>query len=334
MRLLRTVIVAVTVIAVAVIAITRPRGHHRTTATRPPASPATTATTATAPAHLSARVLVSKLPATLSRSAVVVEDGSVVILGGLTSSGSTARVLRFDPASGAVTVAGDLGVAVHDAAAALLSGDAFVFGGGGERSTVATVQRFSGSASRTAGRLPQPRSDLVAVNAGGHAIVLGGFDGTNATPDVLETDDGATYRVLTQLPVSVRYPAVAVAGSTVYLFGGQRGTSQTSSIQAIDVASGTARIVGQLPQPLSEATAWVQSGGIYIAGGRHGSAVTADMLRFDPATGQITAAGTLPAPEADAPVGVVGDRAYLFGGEGAGRLATIVEVSVDGRMPA
>ncbi|HWW54697.1 MAG TPA: hypothetical protein VNY84_13050, partial [Acidimicrobiales bacterium] len=162
----------------------------------------------------------------------------------------------------------------------------------------------------------------------GHTYVMGGFDGTHTAADVLQTDDGTSFRVVTQLPVPVRYPGIAVSGSTIYLFGGQVGSGQTADIQAIDVASGTARIVGTLPQALSEATAWTQQGQVFLAGGRVGSTIVRTIWRFDPAGGQAVAVASLPRPTADAPVAVIGTDAFLFGGEGPSRLNGIVRVSL------
>jgi hypothetical protein len=273
----------------------------------------------------------TELPTAISRSSLVLDGSSVLIFGGLTSAGSSSKVLRFDPSTGAVTTDGSLAAAVHDAAAAVTGGRPLVFGGGDEVHTVATVQAYVGQAGQVVGHLPQSRSDLLAVTVGSHTYVLGGFDGSNMTADVLQTDDGVTFHTVTQLPVPVRYAALAVSGNVIYLFGGQTSSQaghQTATIQAVDVAAGTARLVGNLPQPLTEATAWVQGGAILLAGGRQGSSAVSGVMRFDPATGQSTALGNLPRPTADAPVAVVGGVAYLFGGEGATRLTGIVKVTL------
>ena len=275
--------------------------------------------------------MANELPTAVSRSSVVLDGSSVLIFGGLTSTGSSSRVLRFDPSTGAVTTDGHLAAGVHDAAAAIVGGRLLDFGGGDEVHTVGTVQAYVGQAGQVVGHLPQSRSDLVAATVGSHSYVLGGFDGTNMTADVLATDDGITFRTVTQLPVPVRYPALAVVGNVIYLFGGQTSSQaghQTATVQAVDVVAGTARVVGNLPQPLTEATAWVQGGAVLVAGGRQGSAAVSTVTRFDPSTGQSTAIGSLPRPTADAPVAVVGGVAYLFGGEGATRLTGIVKVTI------
>lgn len=353
MRLARTVaIVAVFVILIAVL-LSRTGGNSGTTATANTANTgktsktaktsttpttsntATTLASAPTPAHVTTSFMPKELPTATSRASVVLDGSSVLILGGLTSSGSasgsTSKVLRFDPATGAITADGQLAAAVHDAAAAVVGGRPLVFGGGDEVHTVGTVQAYVGQAGQIIGHLPQSRSDLVAATVGSHTYVLGGFDGTNMTPDVLQTDDGITFKTVTQLPVPVRYPGIAVVGNVIYLFGGQTSSQaghQTGTVQAVDVVAGTARVIGNLPQALTEATAWVQGGAIFLAGGRQGSAAVAAVMRFDPTSGQAVVVGNLPRPTADAPVAVVGDVAYLFGGEGAARLTGIVKVTV------
>jgi hypothetical protein len=299
------------------------------TTTRP--APTAPATTIPLPTHATAAFMPHDLPLALSRSSAVIDGSTVLVLGGLTSSGSTAKVYRFDPATAAVTQDGQLASAVHDAAAASIGGKAVIFGGGDETHTVATVQVYGPPAGQSTGQLPSARSDLVATRASTHVYVLGGFDGTNLAADVLQTDNGATFRSVARLPVPVRYPAVAAMGNIIYLFGGQTSSqagNQTAAVQAIDVAAGTARVIANLPQAMSEATAWVQQGAFIIAGGRQGAAAGSAIVRFDPATGQTTALGSLPRPTADAPVAVINDVAYLFGGEGTSRLTGIVKITL------
>ena len=70
------------------------------------------------------------------------------------------------------------------------------------------------------GRLPAIRADLAAVSVAGELVVVGG--GTPGRPDlrVLATTDGRSFRVVAHLLVGVRYPAVAVVGSLIYVVGG------------------------------------------------------------------------------------------------------------------
>ena len=93
-----------------------------------------------------------------------------------------------------------------------------------------------------------------------------------ALSSVLITSGATGFRTLTWLPQAVRYPAVAVSGGDIYLFGGLLSGGEytgtfTPLIQQVDPAAGTARIAGRLPYPVAHATAVVLDGQILILGG-------------------------------------------------------------------
>jgi len=266
------------------------------------------------------------LPTPMSRAQAVADGATLLVLGGLVGGKSSAGVQRFDPASGAVSAAGRLAVATHDTASVISGTNALLFGGG-EATTIDTVQTFGAKGSQVVGHLPQPRSDLVAASIGGRSYVLGGFDGKTETPDVLMTTDGVSFHVVTRLPTPVRYAGVGVVGSTIYLVGGEHQGAQTSQIQAVDVAAGTARVVSNLPVPLSHESVFVLGGAMFFAGGRSGTTTRTQVDVLDPGTGALTRAGLLPRPTADAALGQIGDDVYLFGGESPAPLASIIHVS-------
>jgi hypothetical protein len=342
MRLLRTVVVALALLVV--ILVTRSGGGRTNprSATSPPpstaapssaAAPATT-TTAAAPAGLTVAALPDPLPQAVSRAVVLVEGGRLLVLGGLhgsTPGVSTTQVLSVDPSSGAAAVEPSLAVATHDAAGAVVDDVAHVFGGGGA-TTVNVVQTATASGSRIVSHLPQPRSDVESASADGRAYVIGGFDGSKPTPDVLVTSDGVTFHVAATLPVAVRYPAVAVVGSMIYVIGGQSVTGASGSgppvtdIQAVNMADGSATVVARLPAALTEAAGFAVGGAVFVAGGVRGGVTQAGVYRLDPATGALTLVANLPSPRADAGVAQIGDATFLVGGEGPARLASIIEL--------
>lgn len=95
--------------------------------------------------------------------------------------------------------------------------------------------------------------------------LLGGFDESGPLSSVLIGSGTTGFRTLAWLPQTVRYPAVAVSGGEVYLFGGlQAGGEHTGTftplIQQVDPATGTARIAGRLPYPVAHAKAVVLDG--------------------------------------------------------------------------
>ncbi|MDQ2742519.1 MAG: hypothetical protein M3Z66_09530 [Chloroflexota bacterium] len=279
---------------------------------------------------LSAVLATWQLQAPLSRAVVVSQGRALFIAGGLQQGGqSTAGVFRVDPTSGAPTFLGSLPYPGHDAAGAMLHGRVVVFGGGEVQSIAAVQSLAPRSGARIAGRLPAPRSDLTGVTLGNRAYLVGGYDGIHLAPDVLETADGSHFRVVTQIPVPVRYGAAAGLNGRLFVFGGQTGSGETSAIQEVNVGARRARIVGHLPIPLSHASAVVLGGFIYVLGGRANQVASRRIWSFDQRSGRVRLAGLLPMALSDAGVTTVGATAYLIGGEGAaGPTTAVIELGV------
>jgi hypothetical protein len=275
---------------------------------------------------------------------------SVIVAGGLDpAGGSLARVFSLDTASGAITPLGNLASPVHDAAGAELGGRDIVFGGGSPATTpsiesVAAPAGTTPAAGVASGRLPQPRSDASAVVIGDTAYVVGGYDGTNPDEQVLATKDGTHFSVVANLPVSVRYPAVAASGQRVYLFGGEavgghNAGQAVDTIQMVDPASKSATVVGHLSQATAGAVACAIGGHVYVAGGTAAPAAGQEstttsstpaasnaVFAFDPTSHKVLLAGSLPVPVAFSAVQVVGQRAWLVGGENNGTPMSSIEM--------
>jgi N-acetylneuraminic acid mutarotase len=259
----------------------------------------------------------------------------VFLLGGIDVSGSTVdTVYRLDPAAGKVKLVGALQAATHGAAALLLRQRAFVFGGAGPP-VYDLVQEFDPASARTrvVGHLPAPRADLAAAAVGTQVVVAAGFDGTGPLDTVLTTTDERHFRLLARLPQAVRYPAVAVVGRSVYLFGGlEFGGEYTGTfsraIQRVDLASGQARIVSQLPTPYAHAMATVRDGEVFLLGGSTPAGASNAILRFDPQTGAVSRAGALPEHVADGGIATIGDLTYVVGGINGGPLTTVCVVRI------
>jgi N-acetylneuraminic acid mutarotase len=266
------------------------------------------------------------LPAPVAREVVVTNGRELVVFGGLDATKfSTAAVVRVDVTTGTSRPAGMLTEAVHDAAGAQLGNTVLVLGGGGSSENgIADVQSISANGATTVdAKLPQPRSDAVAISVGGKVYVLGGYDGHNIIADVLSTADGRSFTNVGALPIPVRYPAVAAVGKMIYLFGGVMNSQagvDTSAVQRLDTASGKIDVVAHLPTSLSHANAMVLNGQVFVAGGYINNAQLSDqILRFDPASASTAVAGHLPTPISDAAAAVIANRGFLVGGQGPDR---------------
>jgi hypothetical protein len=266
------------------------------------------------------------LPTPTSRAIAFASGSSFVLAGGLTTSGTTGRVVRVPIDGRPATTIGRLAHPVHDAGGAQLGGSMFVLGGGASTQDD-WVQRVAvDGQSSVSGRLPSPRADLSAVEAGSQVVVVGGGAAGRADAPVLATGDGRHFRFVADLPVPVRYAAVAIVGSRVLVIGGTTAAGDTTVIQAVDLDRGTAAVVGWLPQSISHATALMVGGVLVVAGGRHAGRALDSVLEVDPVSLAVRTGGRLPRAESDAAGIVVDGVGYLVGGEAARPLATIVTI--------
>jgi N-acetylneuraminic acid mutarotase len=265
------------------------------------------------------------LPVPLSRAVAFADGQSIVVAGGLSSTGSLRSILSIDPTTGHLVQAGQLAAAVHDAASAVAGGRLLVFGGG-NLVPVRTVQQIAGPRATVVGQLPRVRADLAAVTVGERSIVLGG--GTPAELDraILATADGATFRTIGSLRLGARYPAVAAVSGRILVLGGTDGAHDLDDIQAVDPVSGSVRLIGRLPHGLSHAAAFVLGGRVLVAGGRTAGQAQDSIWAVDPITGSVTLAGHLPVAISDFAAVVLNGVGYLLGGETDAFQASIVVI--------
>ncbi len=312
----RTLAVASLIVVAGLAYALRPGSpDHR--ATRRTASSPSPGTTARSPiVQLVAASAGWQLGAPVSRTVAFADGSGFTIAGGLDSGQNTvANVVHVDSKTGATTPAGSLTVPTHDAAGGQIGAQRLLFGGGAQSVSDVVQALRSGAPSIVVGHLPQPRADLAAVTIGATVYLVGGYDGTNATRDVLATSDGVTFRVVTQLPVGVRYPAVAAMAGNLFVFGGELGGSESNVVQEIDLRHGRARVVADLPSPRTEAAAVTIGRSVYLVGGLAGGVPSNDVLRFDPASSHFSGAGHTPTATADAAAVTVGGDTFLAGGE-------------------
>jgi len=321
-RLIRTGVIALFLIIVIATLVSRcggsdPSGTSQGTTTTTAKSKATTTTAA--PLDLSASLVGKGLTSERYQAQAVTVDGKVLIMGGLSSKkSSTSAIWSFDPATGSTTQTGSLTGPLNNAAVAAFGDTAYVIGGATPRQPVATIQAYrTGDKEATdVGNLPSPRTDAVAVaDPSTRAIYLvGGWDGTNPTNDVLMSTDGITFTPVVALAEPVRYPSAAIADGALWVFGGEWNNTASGSIQRIDLTKREAKVVAQMPAPVSHAMGFTIDGNIFLAGGRVGGGRSNEIRRFDPETFTFTEAGKLTSNLSDAAVAVVGRSAYVLGG--------------------
>jgi hypothetical protein len=287
-----------------------------------------------------------QLPAPLSRMSVVpLSPGAFLLAGGLDPQGrSSANLLLVDPARGTVTTVGQLPEATHDAGAARLRSEVLVFGGG-QISSTALVQGVPLRNGRIAppaqlvGALPAPRSDGVALGDGPRAVVVGGWDGASGDGAVVSTSDGSRFPVVADLPVPVRYPAVALLGQTLWVLGGLATSGPAAgqpvaTVQTVDLTSGRTQELSPLPEVVTGAGACTVDGQILLLGGRTTGAPNPTVWTLRPLPGaagqplgvRIRPVGELTQAVAHAGVLCSGPTIWVLGGELDGRPLASVQV--------
>ena len=172
-------------------------GHHdlvsgprRNAAARPRARHAAPV----GPERLTYRTLFA-LPAPLRDPATApVGSSQAALLGGLDSADvSTSEIDVISPHG--VSYTGALPVAQHDAQAATLAGQVYVFGGGG-LTELNHIVGFDpgGHGVRSVGVLPSASSDVAVTQVGDTAYIVGGYDGTSYLNTILAWHPGVRRR--------------------------------------------------------------------------------------------------------------------------------------------
>jgi hypothetical protein len=300
-------------------------------ATRAPATTGVPATTVPLPKAFDRTVLSFKLPTATSRSAAVPDgNGGFYLLGGLdVRRAPSTAIVRVDPVANSASVVGSLTQPVQNHSAVAI-GERVLLYGGGERSGLRDIQEYKGTGdAEVAGQLAIGRFGHAAVAAGGRVIIVGGSDGIADQTEVLSSTDGVTFTAMANLPVGLRYPAVAALDNTVYVFGGEVADKPVDTVYAIDLANGKVTQPAKLDRTLSHASAFVVNGGIFFAGGKTDSGLTDYIWRYDPGASppRFWFAGTLPRRMSDAAAVTVGNKVFLAGGEVPSFVQDVVQLS-------
>ena len=320
-RLIRTGVIALTLVVLISVTLSRcgsddpaTKSGSTTTTAKPKAT-----TTSAVPLNLTATVLNNKLPSSHYQAQATTVGGKVLVLGGLSKSKSSTNVIwSFDPATGSTTQTGSLTSTLNSAAATAFGNTVFVVGGATPKGSVDTIQSYGvgDKAAAAVGKLPGPRTDAVAVTDPKTSAVylVGGWDGTNPTNDVLMSTDGVTFTPIVALAEPVRFASAAILDGVLWVFGGEWNDIASGSIQRIDLAKRESKVVAQMPETVSRAMGFVIDDSIFLAGGRVAAGRSNQIRRFDTETFTFTQAGALTSNLSDAAVAVVGRTAYVLGG--------------------
>jgi N-acetylneuraminic acid mutarotase len=219
----------------------------------------------------------------------------------------------------------------HDAQAAKLGANVYVFGGGQEASYDHILEFNPVTSGVTqVGTLPQATSDAAVAAVGGTAYVIGGYTGQQALDTIVAWHPGGGAEVVAHLPAGLRYAAAApAADGRIVVAGGTPGEGASSSILRFDPTTRQVQQIGALPAAITHASAFALGRWVYVVGGR-GAATgtqTASIYAIDSATGRTVTAGQLPQALSDAAVAVTPGHVWVAGGSSSsGVLDSIIEL--------
>jgi hypothetical protein len=276
---------------------------------------------------------VTRLPAAVQLPAVARNGTGVLALGGLNAAdASVAGMVLLDGAS--ARPVGRLPEALHDAAAASIDGQTYLFGGSNGASTSAAILRVGRTGARVAGRLPVGASDIEAATIGHTAYIVGGYTETAPLRSIVAFTPGHRARTVGMLPRPLRYAAVAAVAGRLLIAGGTSGVAAQRAILSFDPATQRVSALGSLPSALTHAAGASLNGRFYLLGGR-GASLTgqrASILAIDPLSGAVRFAGRLPKAMSDLGVASLAGQILLVGGRASngsvsGQALTLAPVS-------
>lgn len=255
------------------------------------------------------------LPAAVQLPAVASTAGGALAVGGLDAGDSSVASVVLIDGSGAREVA-QLPLALHDAAAAQIDGQTYLFGGGEPGGTSGSIFRVGASGVQGAGRLPVGASDIAATTIAHTAYIVGGYTVSDPLRTIVAFTPGTGARIVGTLPRPLRYAAVAAVDGHVLIAGGTSGITAQRAILSFDPATRTTRQIGELPYPVTHAGGASLNGSFYLLGGRGESlsGQRSSILAVDPRSGSVRSAGRLPEALSDVGATSLGDHILAVGG--------------------
>jgi hypothetical protein len=349
-RLIISIVLLLIISSIAYVLLNKPSTNPKTTSN----NNVTNTQSSLKIAAIESGLLPWHLSAPLSRMALFPNGKNLTIVGGLTSSGSSASgIFNLNTSNGNLALTTSLPNGVHDAASSMINGKPVIFGGGQTASVNLAQTLSSNQGVIKTGKMPQLRSDATAVTVKNTTYIIGGYNGTNADSQILTTTNGTVFHNYGNLPVAVRYAAVASLNNIIYVFGGMSASNSNSgtpleTVQIINTNNHTiSKASWKLPMPLEGASAVVLNNAIYLVGGQSnikqniplgvgttqvdGISVTNtdtsnNIYAVNTQTHQFLLAGHLQVPVSNAGIATIGSTAWLVGGESNNQVVDVVQM--------
>ncbi|WP_454085394.1 malectin domain-containing carbohydrate-binding protein [Georgenia sp. Marseille-Q6866] len=255
---------------------------------------------------------VASLPVARSHTAVVVRDGSIVVLGGTNPGNVASRyVTAYHPDEDVWTNLPQLPAGRKTPVAAMV-GDVLYLTTGSHAVTNWTG-RF---ADRWESGPPLPVSiGEVAGGIIGKSLYMIGE--SNKATAALDLSTGTWRSNLAVRPFQGHHHAAEVVDDRLFLIGGLGGGS-AGKVQIYNPATNTWTLGADMPFAAGSSSTAVINGKIYAAGGIIGSSTTTRSAVYDPATNSWTEIAPMPQGRNHAASTTDGSKLYVAGGRGPG----------------
>ncbi|MBI1753510.1 MAG: immunoglobulin domain-containing protein [Acidobacteria bacterium] len=226
-------------------------------------------------------------------TATRLQDGTVLVAGGVQGSAYLSSTEIYDPATGSWTPAGSLGLARSGHSATLLpDGRVLVAGGLDAAGPLSTAEIYDPATRRwtPAGGLATARSGHSAtLLADGTVLVAGGLAAAGAVlPSERYTPGTGVWTVTTGGLAEARsgHSATLLADGTVLVAGGTGNVGALSSAERFDPGTGTwAPTGGMASSRTGHQATLLPNGTVLVSGGKDGATVLLTTEVYDPASG-------------------------------------------------
>ena len=255
---------------------------------------------------------VASLPVARSHTAVVVRNGSIVVLGGTNPGNQASRyVTAYHPKENVWTNLPQLPAGRKTPVAAMV-GDVLHLTTGSHAVTNWTgrfADRWESGPS-----LPVSIGEVAGGIIGKTMYMIGE---SNKATTALDLSTGTWRSNLAVRPFQGHHHAAEVVGGKLFLIGGLGGSS-AGKVQIYDPATNVWTLGADMPFAAGSSSTAVIGGKIYVAGGIIGSSTTTRSAVYNPATNSWTEIAPMPQGRNHAAATTDGSKLYVAGGRGPG----------------
>ena len=260
-------------------------------------------------------------PVPRQQVATTVADGTVWVLGGITSGAASPLMEGYDPAIDTWKTGIPLPVPLSHEMAVTYRGEIVVLGGWeAQGSNLAAVSSNKVYAQRGGGwvELPPMLSPHVAGGAVviGDQIVVSGGQADGKLVPTTEVFDGTTWRKVADLPTPREHLGMATDGTYAYVAGGRDLSSDKNSaaLERYDPKTDSWTGLAPLPAPRGGVGGAVADGRLVVAGGEEPTSVDNTVFAYDIASNSWSDLPALPAGRHGMGVAAVDKTVFAIGG--------------------